>query len=100
MVFKPGYSRRHAIAHPSHVCLPLEYHVTANFGYLIQVDAASIAIWNRNKVVVALMILIGVINIGCGFQGKPLPLIPPAEDLKYYGIPHNRGMVNRYRDGE
>ena len=43
---------------------------------------ASIAIWNRNKVAVALAMIVWLINLGFHVYSKSLPLIPSADDLK------------------
>ena len=59
-------------------------------------NVASIAIWNRNKVVVALAMIIWGISIGFHLHSKSLPFVPSAEDLEF----HTNVFDNRYYTGE
>ena len=47
-------------------------------------NVASIAIWNRNKVVVALAMIVMGTSIGFHLQGKFVSSFPSAEDLKLH----------------
>ncbi|KAH9985091.1 hypothetical protein BJV77DRAFT_1071623 [Russula vinacea] len=67
-VFLPVCDRRFAIDCSSHVCLHLQSHFAAIFSNQALIDAASIAIWNRNKVVVALTIMVWGMSIGFHLQ--------------------------------
>jgi hypothetical protein len=64
--------------------------MAAIFRNQVLIDAASIAIWNRNKVVVALTTIVCVICIGFHLQSKSLLLTPSTEYLESHT---NVGLV-------
>jgi hypothetical protein len=61
----------------------------------VLINAARIAIWNRNKVVVTLTIIVWGTSIGFHLYSKFLPLAP-VEDLEF----RINVVVDRYHDGE
>ena len=46
------------------------------------INVASIVIWKRNKVAVALSMIVWLISIGFHVHSKSLPFAPSAEDLE------------------
>ena len=74
--FLPVCDLRFAIDCSSHVRLHLQFHKAAIFRDLVLIDAASIAIWNRNKVVVTLSITVLGISIAFHLQSKSLLPFP------------------------
>ena len=60
----------------------------------VLIDTASIAIWNRNKVVVTLSIIVWGISTGFHIRSKPVYL------CKQSGISFKLGLVNRCRPGK
>jgi ABC-type transporter lipoprotein component MlaA len=78
----------------SHVRIRPRFLVKTILGDQMLIDAASIAIWNKNKVVVTLTIMVWGTGIGFHFYSKFLNLVP-IEDLE------SRMMFGyRYRAGE
>jgi hypothetical protein len=66
------------------------------FSVIRLIDVASIAIWNRNKVVVALTFIVWGISIGFHLQSKSLFLTPSVEDLETWN-PIQTWFGNRCR---
>ena len=105
-VFLPGFFRpvcnhRFAIKCPSHVRLYLQFHVTAIFRRQALIDPASIAIWNRNKVVVTLGITVWGISVASDVLCESLLLAVPGENLESLDESlTNVVLVNSYRTSE
>ena len=64
-------------------------HVSLHFGPRQQlfwnqalINAARIAIWNRNKVAIVLAMTVWVLSIGFHLNSKSHPFVPSSEDLK------------------
>ena len=64
-------------------------------GNQVLINAASIAIWNKNKVVVTLTIIVWGTSVGFHLRSKSLPLAP-VEDLES----HINVTCDSYRAGE
>ena len=79
-VFMPGGDYGFAIDCPSHVRVRPRFHVKTILGNQILTNTASIAICNRNKVVVTLTFIVWGASIGFHLHSKFLPLAP-VEDL-------------------
>ena len=79
--FRRVSNHRFAIECTSHVRLCLQFQVTKIFQKQALIGFASIAIWNRNKVVVTLAITVWGISVVSHIQSKHLPLTLPGEDL-------------------
>jgi hypothetical protein len=94
-VFMPSVDCRFAIDCSSQVRVRLRFHVKTFLGNLVLINAASIAIWNRDKVVVTLTIIVWGTSIGFHLHGQFLPLAP-VEDLES----HINVIGDRYRAGE
>ena len=60
------------------------------------INAASIAIWNKNKVVVPLTLIVWGTTVGFHIRSKSLPVAPVDLDLES----HIPVVCNSYRDGE
>jgi hypothetical protein len=98
--YPPVCDRCFAIDCFSHVRLHRQPPVLANFWNQVLIDTASIAIWNRNKVVVTLAITVWGTSGAFHIQSKPIPLTAPVEDLESHGAPYNCGLANRCHAGE
>jgi hypothetical protein len=94
-VFKSGIDCRFAIDCSSHVRVRPRFHVKTVLGNQVLINAASIAIWNRNKVVVTLTIIVLGTSIGFHLRSKFFPLAP-VEDLES----RINVVGDRYRAGE
>ena len=79
-----------AIDHTPHVSPPAIFQRGCSWGW-----PGSIAIWNRNKTVVALVIVVWVTNISFLIHGKSL-FTGPVSELK----PIHIWIVTRYHSGE
>jgi len=85
----PVFDYCFVIDRPSHVRLHQPFGLKPIFGNQVLIDATSIAIWNRNKVVATVAIIVWGIIFGTHLHSKFLLLIP-AKDL---GSPYKRGLV-------
>ena len=79
---RPVCDRRFPIDYSSHVRLHLQLHVMTIFRNQVLINTASIAIWNKNKVVVTLAIIVWGISFVSHVQSKALPLTALAKDLE------------------
>lgn len=93
--FLPVCDLLFAIDSSSHVRLHLQFHKAAILRILVLIDAASIAIWNRNKVVVTLSITVLGISVAFHLQSKSL-LPFPQKTWNFI----QTWFGNRYRTGE
>jgi len=91
----PGVDSRYAIDCSSHVCVRPRFHLKTILGNQVLTNAASIAIWDRNKVVVRLTIIVWGTSIGFHLYSEFL-LLAPVEDLES----HMNLVGDRYRAGE
>jgi hypothetical protein len=80
-VSMPGVDYRHGIDRSSQVRVRLRLHVKTILGNQMLTTSASIAIWNKNKVVVAITIIVWMTSIGFHIRSKFLPLTP-VKDLE------------------
>jgi hypothetical protein len=71
-----GVDCRFTIDCSSHVRVWPWSHVKTIFGNQVLINASSVAIWNRNKVVVTLTIIVWGISIASHLRSKFLPLTP------------------------
>ncbi len=67
----------------SHVRLYLQFHITTTFLNRALTNVPSIAIWNRDKVAVALAVALWGVNIGFHLRSKSLSLTSSTEDLVF-----------------
>jgi hypothetical protein len=86
--FLPDCDHLFAIDCSPHVRLHLRFHIAASFRNQVLIHAASIAIWNRNKVIVTLAITVWGISAAFHVQSKPLPPHPSCRRL---GFPYKCG---------
>jgi hypothetical protein len=94
-VFMPGIDCRFTIDCSSHVRVRPRLHVKTILGNQVLINASSTAIWNRNKVVMTLTIIVWGTSIAFHLRSKFRPLAP-VEDLE-----SRINMVcDRYRAGE
>ena len=90
-----GIDRCFAIDCSSHVRVRPRFHVRTILGIQVLINAASIAIWNKNKVVVPLTLIVWGTTVGFHLHSKSLP-VTPVEDLES----RINVVGNSYRDGE
>ena len=72
--FPPVCDCRFAIDYSSHVRLYLQLQVKTSFRNQALIDTTSFAIWNKNKVVVMLAVVVWGIGIVSHIQSKALPI--------------------------
>lgn len=65
-------------SHVRHHCSPIYTTIFLNKELI---NVASIAIWKRNKVAVALAMTVWVVSIGFHLHSKSLHFVPSTEDL-------------------
>jgi len=73
-ISKCGLDCHFAIDNSSYVCLYLKFNVNTFSGNQLFINSASIVIWNRNRVIVALTTIVLGISVGVHLYSKPLPL--------------------------
>ncbi len=78
--FRPGWLwPRFDIDHTSHVsfcaCLPC-FHATTLFPKYVLMELFSFAIWDRNKIILAISATVWLINLGFQLAGKLTSSIP------------------------
>jgi hypothetical protein len=66
--YVPVCGRRFAVGYSSHVRLHLPFRIATISPDQVLIDAASIAIWNRNKVVMVMSISLWVIGVAFHIQ--------------------------------
>jgi hypothetical protein len=74
------FGLRFAIDRFSHV--RLIHNIPASLRYQVLIGAASIAIWDRNKVIVTLAITVWAATIAFHLHSKSLRFAPSGENLK------------------
>ena len=71
--FHPGPGLRFAIDRTSHVSL-LRFGMTAISPKYVLIEPSSLAIWNRNKVIVCMAVSVWTVNLALLLAGEFSPL--------------------------